>query len=149
MAQVLYAVPTSTGFSHLQQNFSKDFTSRKTQKRFFKTPLTQCRMQSLNDFKYTDEASPYNSEKLCVVTVEVNKMRSHTNTFQGKAKLPPGRVSMTTCDRQLCCHVCIDSRWALVQRFIHGAAAARDFPLTVPAVLCASAKSVIPMMLGL
>jgi len=64
-------------------------------------------------------------------------MRSHT--FQGKAKLPPGRACMTTRGRYPRLHVCIDNRRTLVQRLFRGCGAARDFYMTVPAVLCASA----------
>ena len=53
-----------------------------------------------------------------------------SHTFQGKAKLPLGRASMTTRGRYLRLHVCIVSRRALVQRLSHGAAAERpgNFP---------------------
>jgi len=46
---------------------------------------------------------------------------------------------MTTSGRylRLHVHVCIDNRRALAQRLFHGAA--REVPMTVPAVLCASA----------
>jgi len=39
---------------------------------------------------------------------------------------------MTTSGRYLRLHVCIDNRRALAQRLFHGAA--REFPMTVPAV---------------
>ena len=46
---------------------------------------------------------------------------------------------MTTRGRYLHLHVCIDNRRTLVQRHFRGCGAARDFYMTVPAVLCASA----------
>ena len=46
---------------------------------------------------------------------------------------------MTTLGRYLHLHVCIENRRTLVQRLFRGCGAARDFYMTVPAVLCASA----------
>jgi len=61
-----------------------------------------------------------------------------SHSFQGKAKLAPGRASMTTRGRYLRLHVCIDNRRTLAQRLFNGAATERsgNFPWPYPQPQC-------------